>query len=184
MKKFYDLELLLEIKQGNHAAFAELYDRYWEELYNNSYKRVKEDALCKDIVQDVFTDIWVRRDSLEKIQDLKAYLHTAVRFQVLKHFSKNKFTTHFSQAFENLIDPSLQTDSTINQKDQEALIDAWLETLPKKRRAIFILTHKEHLNTKEISEQLNVSRKTVQNQLGSAKESLRAKLAHLLPFLF
>jgi RNA polymerase sigma-70 factor (family 1) len=176
---YSDNELMLEIKHDDNNAFTELYYRYWEVLYNSAYKRMHDESISKDIIQDVFTDIWARRNSLE-IENVAGYLFTAVRFQVLKFISKNKIVTPFLEAFQNIADASVKTDCNINQKEFNLLVNAWIETLPKKRRSIYILYSAEHLSTKEISQRLKISQKTVQNQLGTALHNLRSKIAHLL----
>ena len=178
---YTDSELLIEIKLDNSGAFAELYDRYWQSLYNSAYKRLHDESPCKDILQDVFKDIWVRRASLE-IENMAAYLHTAVRFQVLKLVSRNKYVSYFMQPFENIIDISLKPDSIINEKEINILLKAWIDTLPQKRRKIFMMRYEERLTTKEIAQKLKISQKTVQNQLGSTLNSLRTRLSQFFVF--
>ena len=82
-----------------------------------------------------FTDVWLRRAALE-IENIPAYLHTSIRFQVLKFIAKNKLMTHFVQPFENIIDASLNSDCKINEKEVYLLLKAWMNTLPKKRHEI------------------------------------------------
>jgi RNA polymerase sigma-70 factor (ECF subfamily) len=178
---YTDSELLVEIKLDSSSAFTELYDRYWQSLYNSIYKRLHEESACKDILQDVFKDIWLRRTSLE-IENISAYLHTAVRFQVLKLVSRNKYTSHFVQPFENITDFSLKPDSIINEKEVNILLKAWIDTLPEKRRKIFIMRYEERLTTKEIAQKLKISQKTVQNQLGNSYQSLRTRLSQYVFF--
>lgn len=178
---FIDTDLWQNVKQDDHAAFSELYNRYWENLYNSACKRLSQEEVCRDIVQDVFTDIWVRRLSLE-IENVAAFLHTAVRFQVYKFFSKNKLSAHFVEPFENIMDGSLKADSNINEKEFNLLVEAWMKTLPQKRLNIYKMHIHENLSTKEIAARLSISQKTVQNQLGSSMQSLRAKMAHFLTF--
>jgi RNA polymerase sigma-70 factor (ECF subfamily) len=178
---YTDSELLIEIKLGNSGAFTELYDRYWQSLYNSAYKRLQEESPCKDILQDVFKDIWLRRTSLE-IENMSAYLHTAVRFQVLKLVSRNKYVSYFIQPFENIIDISLKPDSIINEKEINILLKAWIDTLPQKRRKIFMMRYEERLSTKEIAQKLKISQKTVQNQLGNTLNSLRTRLSQFFVF--
>lgn len=178
---YTDSELLIEIKLDNSGAFTELYDRYWQLLYNSAYKRLQDESPCKDILQDVFKDIWLRRTSLE-IENMSAYLHTAVRFQVLKLISRNKYVSHFIQPFENIIDISLKSDSIINEKEINILLKAWIDTLPQKRRKIFMMRYEERLSTKEIAQKLKISQKTVQNQLGNTLNSLRTRLSQFFVF--
>jgi RNA polymerase sigma-70 factor (ECF subfamily) len=183
LKNHTDVELLIQIKLDNKEAFSELYDRFWDNLYNNAYKRIQDEDVCKDIVQDVFIDIWVRRNSLE-IENVAAYLNTAIRFQCLKFFAKNKYNTAFTQTFDNIIDASQSADHSITEKEVNLLLAAWLEALPDKRRLIYQLHFVENLSTKQISAKLNISQKTVQNQLGNATKNLRERIAHLLSIFF
>ena len=179
---YTDSELLIEIKLSNSGAFTALYDRYWQSLYNSAYKRLHDESPCKDILQEVFKDVWVRRTSLD-IENVAAYLHTAVRFQVLKFISRNKYVSQFILPFENMIDLSLKTDSIVYEKEMDLLLKAWIDTLPAKRRKIFMLRYEERLSTKEIAQKLKISQKTVQNQLGSTLNSLRARLSQLFVLL-
>jgi DNA-directed RNA polymerase specialized sigma24 family protein len=77
----FDQELIILIKQDDSNAFTKIYQKYWQELYNAAYKRNRNREQCQDIVQNVFTDLWNRRMALT-IDNLQAFLHTAVRFQV------------------------------------------------------------------------------------------------------
>jgi RNA polymerase sigma-70 factor (ECF subfamily) len=176
-----DQELIQKIKQGDTIAFTHLYDRHWESLFNNAYKRVQQEPVSQDIVQDIFTDLWDRRASVE-IGNVAAYLHTAVRFQVFKFFARNKITPHFIEPFENIADTSMEADGAIRIKELDHLLNAWMESLPKKRQHIYQLRTDEDLSTREIASRMRVSQKTVQNQLGTSMKSLRSKLSHFFTF--
>lgn len=164
------------LSQGNAEAFETLYANYWESLYNAAYKRLRNEELCKDVVQDVFVDLWTRREKLA-IENLPAYLHTAVRFQVLKLINKRSATEAFLDPFEAVIISHLNADGNIREKELSRIIHAWMEELPRKRREIFLLYFEQEYSTKEIASQLNISQKTVQNQLGTAVQSLHAHIA-------
>ena len=179
---YTDSDLLERIKLDDHIAYGELYNRHWKFLYNSAYKRLSEEEVCKDIIQDVFADFWLRRNKVE-IENVRAYLYTAIRFQVLKYFSRNKVTIHFLQPFEDILDASLSADFKINEKEFDLLVESWMESQPEKRLAIYKMHIQEQLSTKEIASRLSVSQKTVQNQLGTSFKSLRAKMAGLLSII-
>jgi RNA polymerase sigma-70 factor (ECF subfamily) len=166
-----DKQLLSLLSKGDKTAFEQIYQRYWEPLYNSAYKRLKNTDQCKDILQDVFVDLWARRGKVE-IENLGAYLHTAIRFQIYKLAAKEKATPVFIELFESISTHSFNADSNIEYKEIENLFRAWLDTLPEKRRQIFLMHYVENLSTREIAERLQISQKTVQNQLGSASDSL------------
>jgi len=170
-----DAELLLMLAQDDRRAFEEIYTRYWSALLDSVYRRTKDIDQCKDIVQDVFVDLWKRRGTVE-IENLKGYLHTAVRFQTLKHFATQKETPLFLELFETISSPLYNSDNSLHEKELYKLYNSWLESLPEKRKRIFLMHYRDELSTREISERLKISQKTVQNQLGMAATEMQKKL--------
>jgi len=170
------------LKQGDEAAFAKIYKLYWVELYNAAYKRLPEKEKCQDIIQNVFTDLWNRKTELDLEKPL-AYLYTAVRFQVLKHISRVPKNSFFAESFENQLISPLQADGALLEQEAKGLIELFIKALPEKRRKIFLLHYFDGLSTAKISVQLNVTQKTVQNQLTTATHALKFRLTHLFLFL-
>ena len=183
-ESYQDCDLVHLLLQDDKDAFDELYRRYWPILYNAAFKRLKSNDLSKDITQEVFIDLWLRRGKVG-IENIQAYLLTAVRFQVLKMISREKKNTSFIEPFENMAISSFSADGEVIDKELAALFDSWLNTLPEKRKAIFVMHYIEKLSTKEIAERLDISQKTVQNQLGNAVQGLRLSIDHyILTFVF
>jgi len=176
---FYLFDLL---KQGDEEAFSKIYKLYWPELYNAAYKRLPEKEKCQDVIQNVFADLWNRKAELD-LQKPLAYLHTAVRFQVLKHIHKSSKNNSFNEIFEQKLISPLQTDGELLEKEVRGLIELFIKALPEKRRKIFLLHYFEGLSTAKISVQLNVSQKTVQNQLTTATHALKFRLTHIFLIL-
>ena len=170
------------LRQGDENAFAEIYKHYWVELYNAAYKRLPEKEKCQDIIQNVFTDLWNRRTELD-LANPAAYLHTAVRFQVLKQISRAPKNSSFNEKFEAELISPLTTDSGVLEKEAKKLIELYIAALPTKRRNIFIMHYYEGLSTANIAFKLNVSQKTVQNQLTTASHGLRFRLTHMFLYL-
>ena len=174
-----DLELFLLVKQDDCNAFTKIYQKYWQDLYNTAYKRNHNREQCQDIVQNIFTDLWNRRKVLTII-DIEAFLHTAVRYQVFKQAERMPLQSVFLDCFEEIIISPVHTDDLLLEKEILELIHKWIAALPAKRRKIFLLHYFEDLSTKEISEYIGISRKTTQNQLTTASQSLRIRLAQVL----
>lgn len=182
MKSHTDKELLILISKDSSKAFEEIYRRYWESLLDASYKRIKDMDNSKDIVQNVFIDLWNRRTKVE-IENLAAYLNTAVRFQVLKRYTKKKSSPVFLELFDTIISTQCDTEHRIQDNELKILFDAWLKCLPEKRKKIFILHNLESLTTNEIAEKLQISQKTVQNQVRRATTDFYDKVI-LSPLFF
>ncbi|TXH20759.1 MAG: hypothetical protein E6Q95_05120, partial [Chitinophagaceae bacterium] len=81
--KHKDADLLERITNNDYSAFEMLYNRYWELVYNTAYKRLNDSGLCKDIVQDLFLDIWERRNSIQ-IENFPGYVNKATKYIVYK----------------------------------------------------------------------------------------------------
>ena len=180
---YHDGELIHLLMHDDKNAFDELYHRYWSILYNAAFKRLKSIDLSKDITQEVFVDLWIRRGKVE-IENIQAYLLTAVRFQVLKLIASEKNITRFIEPFENMAISSFNPDENLIDKELADLFESWLNTLPQKRKAIFVMHYIEKLSTNEIAERLHISQKTVQNQLGIAVQELRSNITHYMIFIF
>lgn len=179
---FTDQELLLLIKENNYAAFDRLYGRHWRSVYDVAYKRLKDPDLSKDIVQDIFVDLWDKRKS-KQIIDLIPYLHTAVRYKIYTLLAKNKATPHFVEPFEAMARSPFEADAHFGKEELEQVLHTWLQTLPAKRAEIFRLRFMEDITTKEISIRLNIPQKTVQNQLNLARHDLKDYLSYFMIFL-
>ncbi len=173
-----DALLLGQLQEDNTDAFTSLYKKYWQKVYSDAYKCLKDQHLAKDIVQEIFTYLWLKRDTIE-IDNLPAYLKVAVRNRVFKQIAKQKKTHPFFSFLDATPAPFAKADNNLLWKEFIKLYDELLLTLPSKRQFIFRLRFQEDLSTIDIAQKLRLSRKTVQNQLGKAIEQLRVSLQGL-----
>lgn len=181
-RSFSDTDLISYLKEGEKTAFDVIYDRYWKKLYNDTYKRLRRQEQVEEIVQDVFTDLWTKRAN-RNIENLYGYLLTAVRYQVYMLYKKGKTAPIFEEPLEFIALDSLQADSLLNVKELQGCIKVWMSMQPEKRGEIFRLKYVEDLTTREISEILGITQKTVQNQLLTSFASLRDFLSKLMILL-
>ncbi|QNK64776.1 sigma-70 family RNA polymerase sigma factor [Pedobacter sp. PAMC26386] len=177
-----DQELTALLNEGDQLAFTEIYRKYWEKIYISAYRRLKDKEQCRDIVQNVFAALWERRAEVV-IKGLSAYLHTAIRFQVIKYVTRKPQNSELTESFENLISSPIQTDNQLFEKEVIKLLNLYIAALPKKRKEIFLLYHVEGISTSQIAEKLGISQKTVQNQINTVNQALRVRLQNLLVIL-
>lgn len=176
-----DVLLLLQIRQNSKSAFNRLFEKYWETAYSSAYRRLKDADQAKDIVQDIFTHIWLHR-ATDQIHNFPAYLGTAIRNKVIKLVTRKKTVPSFFAPLEDLSEKAGNADHQLLWKEFYIAYEAWLNTLPPQRQLIFRLRFHDDLPTKDIASRLGLSRKTVQNQLGKAIEKLRVSLTSLWIF--
>ena len=177
-----DEVLLQQVSLGNKEAFNLLYERYWQKAFADAYKRIQDEDGAKDVIQDIFTHIWLKRETLH-IQSLPAYLSTAVRNKAINYLTKQKLKHPFFEIIDTLPLVNHQADTHILWKEFLQSYETMLNVLPEKRQVIFRLRYQEDLSTKDIASQLGITRKTVQNQLTRAVEQLRVSLLHLFSVL-
>lgn len=182
MRQHTDIELLDLIAQHNRDAFDALYDRYWELLFNAAFRRLKDKAQCKDIIQEVFIDLWCRRGQVA-IDNIKAYLLTAVRFQVYKLVAREKAGPAFFELYETIASSTFGAEGNLMEKEFMEYVKQWIDELPEKKRTMFLLHTQHDKSTKEIAHELSLSQKTVQNQLGATIYRLRLHIASFFMML-
>ncbi|WP_316812729.1 sigma-70 family RNA polymerase sigma factor [Pedobacter heparinus] len=170
-----DRQLLDLLQEGNEQALAEIYERYWSKLYLQAYNVIRDRQVSEDIVQEVIVQLWIRR-AVNKIDSLKAYLYTCIKYQVFKALPLKKKVVAIPYAFSVVND----TDSPLIMKDLQHLLDNAVAQLPVKCRDVFNLSRKDHLSTKEVAMRLGITPKTVENQLTIALRRIRFALDKVL----
>jgi RNA polymerase sigma factor (sigma-70 family) len=173
-----DQELLGQMAIGSELAFSSLYKRYWEKAYVTAARKLDDKELAKEIVHDIFLDLWRRRQELV-ITHFSAYLMKAVNFRIINALIQRK-DNFFFDILENPQQSFYEADLAIREKELIDLVSSWIEVLPEKRREIFVKHYFQHLTTEEIASSMQISRKTVQNQLSLSIQYLRAHYGHLL----
>ena len=175
-----DDSLWQKIREGSAAAFNILYEKYWQVVYEGAMKRLKDHDQAQDITQDIFSNLWLKREELN-IADLPAYLYVSVRNRALNVFEKQNRYIPFEQLIQHNIDLyGDRADAVLLRNDFLQAYKALIDALPTRRRRIFQYYYDEGLSTEEIARELALSRKTVQNQLGRAVSYLRTNLSVLL----
>ena len=178
-----DLDLIVSLKAGNKKALSALYDHYWKPLYLSSYNLLHDKETCEEIIQDVFIDLWNKRDRLQIQTSLKTYLFACVRYKVFAEFRKNK-NLRF-ELFENIEERLQNTtpETELIHKELRKQIRLVVDNLPDKCRTVYKLSRNERLTHKEIAQRLNISTKTVENHITIALNALRASLGITLLLL-
>lgn len=169
-----DAELLLLLSQDNQEAFDILYHRHWENLYKTAFGLLKDSNTSKDVVQDIFIWLWQKRNQLE-IQNLPAYLKTAVKFKVANYIRSANIKESFFEALgKHTISPNAPEAAEITEmKELRAIISNAVEILPDKCRTIYKLSRNEQLTNQQIADKLGLSVKTVESQMTIALRRIR-----------
>lgn len=161
-------ELYTLVKKGDKDAFDLIYDKTWDLLYAIAYSRLKDEDAVKDILQEIYLDIWIKRE-VRCIDNLMGYLTNCVKKKVIDYFRKNIHTVEVVDDFAEIIVGSEYADTRLHDTELARVFAAWYDNLPRKRKEIFRFRYEDDYSTREISDLLKISRKTVQNQLLNSK---------------
>lgn len=177
-------QLIKNLIKGDVNAFESLYLKYGRKLYVFvlEYLNSKDDA--EEIVQEVFIKIWDRRSQLKEHESIKGYLFTIAYNAIKKFFQKKRREEQQNQLFaHNVLNDLDNAPSDLEYSKLIQQIDTIVSTLPERRKEIFTLSKKEGLTNSEIAAYLNISEKTVKNQLTLAYQTIRVQLKNSLPVL-
>ncbi len=176
--------MIIDITNGDEKAFEALFKSFFPELCFYAIRFVEDMESAEEIVQDIFFNFWNNREKLNVNTSVKSYLYATVRntcLNLIKHQKvENKYREHFAR---NLQADELDEAKWIENNDLENRILATIDKLPTQRQKIFKMSRFEELSYKEIASQLNLSVKTVENQMGSALKFLRKELKDYLPLI-
>jgi RNA polymerase sigma-70 factor (ECF subfamily) len=175
-------ELLKGLSAGDKKAFAGIYHQYWELLLGMAYNRLKDLQAAEDIVHDVLAGIWINRHKQE-IQSLRNYLATAVKYRILKEVRKSVMARNYQKGLIGIYITESDTDAAMDNKCMLQLLRKEVAVLPEKCRLIFRYSRDQGLTVREIAEKMQISPKTVENQLHKALHRLRLTIRNLPFFL-
>jgi RNA polymerase sigma-70 factor, ECF subfamily len=175
---------LLHLQKADETRFIELlFKHYYAPLCRTVNRMVRDTDAAEDLVQDVFVKVWNNRQALEINFSIKSYLYRSAINAALNYLEKNKKQVPMEEAA--VLEPSANNvEDMLNAAEVQQRVSEATEALPPACKTIFILSRHENMSYKEIADTLNLSPKTVENQMGKAlkhfREYLSAYIKHLL----
>ena len=184
MKHQSDLENWQKIVAGDATAFSELFYKYYKPLYQFAGRFVKDAQSAENIVQEIFVNLWLNRNTLNIKSNLKIYLFSSVKNQSLNYLAKQKRIDALEQKIEGqkLTENSVE-ENYLKKEWRQAVLQA-IDRLPQQCRQVYTMKRYNDLKYSEIAEILNISVNTVKTQMKRAIKSLFKNLSHLLSILF
>lgn len=159
------------------SAFENIYREYWSELFDAAYQRIHSIEKAEEIIQELFVELWEKRDQIQIRESVEAYLFGALKFRILNYLRHEKVRESHMQVIRGGLSVSvnsLEEEIYVNELETAYLNE--VNNLPEKCRAAFELSRNEQLSFKEIAGKLNVSVNTVEKHIGKALKVLRFNL--------
>jgi len=167
-------QLVIFLQSGDHAAFTEIYNRYWEKLADAAYQRLHSREDAEEIVQEIFVNLYIRRHEINPKSTLEAYLKTALKFKVIDAYRAQQLHyTHIDKLIIETQQQPIPSDDQLDIKELKKRILQATGRLPEKCREVFIMSRFEQLSHQEIADKAGISVSTVKKHLHRAMDSLR-----------
>ena len=163
-------------------GFEMLFNQHYEPLCGFVFGMIKDYDMSEDVIQELFVKFWKKRNDLPDDISIKSYLYCAARNMALnqiRHFEIKKDFSLYNR--EKMSDAEQNIGNPAETSELKKMIDQAINKLPTERKKIFLMSREEGLKYKEIAEELNISIKTVENQMGKALSTLRTELSDYLP---
>lgn len=171
-----DRDLIERLIDGDDEAFKQVFNSYVKKVYHFVFGYIREATQAEDITQNLFIKIWEKKAEINPHKSFDGWIYTIAYRLVIDYFRQHKLKYHnnpFADYEDDLIVSSITSDELLNRHQLESLYEQALQTLPPKRKEIFLLSRHEGLTNKKIATHLNLSIKTVENQMTAALSSLR-----------
>lgn len=172
-----DKENVLNLKIGSEQAFTHLFNKYSNKIYSVSRKLQLSHAEAEEVVQSTFLKIWRNRINLDENLSFNSYILTIAKSIIIKssrtqayHLAYEKYKLHASMSYDN------KTEDYIIFSDLESFSLECLDKLPKQQRQIFMMKTQDHFSIEEISEELDISKRTAENHFYRACRKLKSEL--------
>jgi RNA polymerase sigma-70 factor (ECF subfamily) len=173
-----DAALLQRVTLGDSAAYTEIYNRYWQKLFSIAAHKLNSLADAEELVQDIFLELWNRRETLSVTSKLSSYLGAAVSYKVINVLAKRNVQNRYKQyAASNTPSADFSTMQWLDFDELKDRLAGLVAHLPEKCQLVFKLSRDENLSHKEIANQLAISEKTVEAHLSKARHILKMNLS-------
>jgi RNA polymerase sigma-70 factor (family 1) len=181
---YSDEELTNLLKKGDDIAFEEIYERFFSRLYAHAFLRLKDKSECKDLVQELFANLWARRATVD-FSNLSHYLYTSAKNGVINLIAhKAVESKYFSKLPQSISIQECITDYRARELQLAEIIRKEISALPPKMREVFELSRTKNMSHKEIAEHLGITEQSVRSHVKNALKILRVKLGLILYIVF
>jgi len=171
-----DIELYRKLKAGDEHAFKVLFQKYYSALCHYGFQLLQDSEMAEEIVQELFVRIWEKRESLTIESSVKHYLFISVKNQCLNQLQHQKIRKKYADKMIESPEQQIDPEQYFMEVELIRRIEKCIESLPPKRQEIFRLSREKGLKYKEIAQELNISIKTVEAQMGLALKYLHDEL--------
>ncbi|WP_185154092.1 RNA polymerase sigma-70 factor [Fulvivirga sp. M361] len=174
-------EVVLKLNKGDESALKAIFDEYFEPLVQYSYAYIGDKEAAKDVVQQFYISLWKNRENLSP-DTFESYLFISVRNRSVNYLRDTKKWVRMDQVPQEMSSDAEEFHQTEAHKIIQSYVQSGIARLPKKCKRIFLLSKADGLTYAEVADELDISVKTVERQMGIALKKLRTYMSdYLIP---
>lgn len=171
-----DQEILDLLKIDGSKAIELIFKKFYRDLCMISNRYIKDTNHAEDLVQELLYDIWNKRDKLNINSSLSSYLKKSVVNRSLNHIRSKRVVIEEDNKAISITNKNPSIQQNMEKEELEKFFNEKIDALPEKCRLVFIMSRFEQMSYKEIAAKLDISTKTVENQISKALRNLRAEM--------
>jgi RNA polymerase sigma-70 factor (ECF subfamily) len=183
-----EIQILKKINNGDNEAFRHLFNLYYRRLTIYASGYLENNLAAEDLVQDLFVDIWEKRDRLVINSSVSSYFFSAIHNRCIQQLRRIKVQQNWQnkqilklREAEIMMNNSFDFElSDVEMKEIQKIVDNVLSALPEKTKMIFEMSRKSFLSNQEIADKLKVSLKTVEYHISKVLSKLRSALGNFI----
>ncbi|HRB07958.1 MAG TPA: sigma-70 family RNA polymerase sigma factor [Niabella sp.] len=180
--------------EGDQNMFLSLYNKFYHSLLFMGLKKSKDSELVKDCIQQLFLQLWEKRETIQPARDVKAYLVISflrrLSLDIRKGYHIDQYDEYNKSHDEILSDTP--EEYLIHKHDQaniSATLKSLISTLPERQKELIVLRFYEGLSYEEIVTRTGLTQRTVYNKIYEALKKLKLSAetiqqSELISFLF
>jgi RNA polymerase sigma-70 factor (family 1) len=188
MDQYLDDKLIIKnLKEGDVLSFDNIFKKYNKKVYYFAFSYLKNREEAEDVVQEVFMNLWRYRNQINEYYVFSKYLFKITYNTTCKKFRKQgSDKKRLEEVIRNCILEDNSTSLDIEYNNLLETANSLIEKMPSRQKKIFLLCINEQLTAEQIAQQLNISKKTVENYLSKVKTSLKKSFSdgRILSILF
>ena len=166
-----------ESEADRHQHFKEIYEDHFERLCAYAFVITNSRVVAKDVVSDVFFNLWNSKTNLNEIRELKSYLFTSVKNQAITALSKNPLSfDDFHQSMDLLSVERLNPEDLMIGEELASAIQTTMDAMPPQCQLVFKMVKEDNLKYEEVAKELGISINTVKHHMVTALKRMRQML--------
>ncbi|HEY1032349.1 MAG TPA: RNA polymerase sigma-70 factor [Flavipsychrobacter sp.] len=166
------------------AVFEQVFKSHFKRLHAYACTIVKDEDAAEEVVQNIFCKLWEKKEQLQSLQSVSAYLYRAVYNESLNYLKHEKVKANYQSFAVKSMSEADENAGKGRIIELEERVAQAMSELPEQCRTIFHMSRFEDMKYREIADKMGLSIKTVENQMGKALKLMRIKLADFLPILW